>query len=70
VIERQGDEIRRLAEASTAWQFRALQAEERLKQLTAGEEAPLEHAAVTGEAEGVDVGQDMRPWWRFWERLS
>ncbi len=38
VIERQGDEIQRLAEGSTAWQFRALQAEERLKQLTAGGE--------------------------------
>ncbi len=61
LIERQGDEIRRLAEASPAWQFRALQAEERLKQLTAGGDAPLEHAAGTGEAE--------RPWWRrLWER--
>jgi hypothetical protein len=69
VIERQGDEIRRLAEASTAWQFRALQAEERLKQLTAGEDAPLEHSAGTGEAERTEMGQDTRPWWRrLWER--
>jgi hypothetical protein len=69
VIERQGDEIRRLAEASTAWQFRALHAEERLKQLTAGEDAPVEHSAGTGEAERAEMGQNMRPWWRrLWER--
>ncbi len=30
---------RRLAEAATIWQVRAVQAEERLKQLTAGDEA-------------------------------
>ncbi len=69
LIERQGDEIRRLAEASTAWQFRALQAEERLKQLTAGEDAPLERSAGTGEAERQEVSHTApRPWWRFWER--
>jgi len=71
VIERQGDEIRRLAEASTAWQFRALHAEERLKQLTAGEVAPLERSAGTGDAERQNMNHTApRPWWRFWERLS
>jgi hypothetical protein len=37
LIARQGDDIRRLAEAATAWQIRAMQAEERLQQLTAGD---------------------------------
>ena len=36
LIDRQGRELRQLAEAAAVWQVRALQAEERLKQLTAG----------------------------------
>ena len=34
------DQVQRLTEASTMWQIRARQAEEQLKQLTAGNEAP------------------------------
>jgi excisionase family DNA binding protein len=36
VIERQGEEIKRLTEAATIWQYRARQLEEQVKQLTAG----------------------------------
>jgi hypothetical protein len=39
LIERQTTEIRRLSESATMWQIRAIQAEEKLKMLTAGETA-------------------------------
>jgi len=70
LIARQGDDIRRLAEASTAWQFRALQAEERLQQLTAGDagqDAPQMRSEAPGATNAPTVGQAApRPWWRFW----
>ena len=58
LIERQGEEIRRLAEASTAWQFRALQAEERLKQLTAGADAAQDAPHDAPEAPGAAAPPD------------
>jgi hypothetical protein len=62
----------RLTEASTIWQVRAMQAEDRLKQLTAGDEAAQDAASArsdaTGTTEGREAGQAAAPWWRFWER--
>ena len=64
LIARQGEDIRRLAEASTAWQFRAMQAEERLKQLTAGDAgqgAPQTRAEAPGATNAPTVGQGPPP---------
>ena len=66
-------ENRQLAEAAMVWQVRAMQAEEQLKQLTAGEDA-IQHApntppAAPGGPETVTPGSNApAPWWRFWER--
>lgn len=46
-----------LTEASTARQFRAVQAEERLKPLAAGDDVAAEGAAATREAEPADVAR-------------
>ena len=51
VIERQGDEIKRLTEAATAWQMRALQAEEKLKALEAGTIVPGDQDAAVARPE-------------------
>ena len=60
-------ENRQLAEAATAWQVRAMQAEERLKQLTASASAD-DDIRDTPEL-GSDAGTDApAPWWRFWAR--
>jgi hypothetical protein len=66
-------ENRQLAEAAAAWQIRAMQAEERLKQLTAGDDgdqdAPTAAPAAPGAAEPPEPAPDApAPWWRFWER--
>jgi len=59
--------VERLTESSTVWQVRALQAEERLKQLTAGDVAPQDAAEATPVSDPTPVASPM-PWWRFWER--
>ncbi len=42
---------------------------ERPAALTAGEDAPLEHSAGTGEVERQNMSHTApRPWWRLWER--
>ncbi len=76
LIERQGTEIRQLAEAAAVWQVRALQAEERLKQLTAGDDTPTDAPQAApfapGEAQPAvrapDASASPRPayasWWR------
>ena len=54
----------RLTEAAAVWQVRAVQAEERLKQLTAGDVQPTEH-----RAEQPSTEHRPQPWWRrLWER--
>ncbi len=79
LIERQGTEIRQLAEAAAVWQVRALQAEERLKQLTAGDDTPTDapHAAPEPhhEAQPASAAADASapahaPWWRRWLGLA
>jgi len=70
LIERQGDEIGRLREAAAIWQVRAMQAEERLKQITAGDVAPQDATEATPAPPGTvsDVAPTA-PWWRrLWER--
>jgi len=67
-------ENRQLAEAATAWQIRAMQAEARLTQLTAGDEGdgevPDVSPAVTGATETPEPGSDAPAhWWlRFWRK--
>jgi len=51
LIERQGQEIRRLTEAATVWQIRAVNLEQQLKQLTAGPGTIV----PTDDAEGFAV---------------
>ena len=69
LIERQGDEIGRLREAAAVWQVRAMQAEDRLKQLTAGDVAPQEATAAPPVTEAITAPvAPPAPWWRFWER--
>ena len=59
--------MRRLAEALTGRQVRALQGEEPWKQLTAGEGAAADESAGTNEAERVNVGHGVPlPCWRYW----
>jgi len=61
----------RLTESATVWQLRAMQAEDRLKQLTAGDVAPQDATAAT-PVEVVTVSSPVHesaPWWRrLWER--
>ncbi len=70
-IERQAHENRQLAEAAAVWQFRAMQAEERLKALTAGEtaqEVPSTSSGEPGTPEEQEPPPDtpspVRSWWR------
>ena len=68
------DQVQRLTEASTMWQIRARQAEEQLKQLTAGNVVP-ENAPETNtvDAEGPQLLQERDPAptgvWAWWKRL-
>jgi len=71
LIARQGDEIGRLRETAAVWQIRAMQAEERLGQLTAGEtpESPPQAggpAAPEGQGATIRPGTGQAPgaWWR------
>jgi excisionase family DNA binding protein len=75
LIERQGEEIRRLAEAATMWQYRAHHLEEQLKQLTAGsatsefssasegpsQNAPRATKTALGATEDEHAGTDSFP---------
>ncbi len=68
-------ENRQLAEAATAWQIRAMQAEERLQALTAGDDSPTDPPQASpfgsGGAQSVEATPDASvPWWRFWERWT
>jgi len=62
------DQVQRLTEASTMWQIRARQAEEQLKQLTAGNVAP-ENLPEAGESPQTS-GTEPHGFWdrvrRFW----
>jgi hypothetical protein len=68
-------EVRRHAEAATVWQIRAMQAEERLKALSAGEVAQdaLETRSVPPETAETPnpTGEPLtglRGWWRrLWD---
>jgi hypothetical protein len=70
--------VERLTESSTAWQFRALAAEQQLKELGAGDvatpyDAPTAAPAppgAAGGAGGAEPAQDARPWWRRWLGLG
>jgi len=70
LIERQGDEIGRLREAAAIWQVRAMQAEDRLKQITAGDVAPQDVTEATpAPPVTVSAVAPTAPWWRrLWER--
>ena len=65
-------QVQQLPEAAAVWQVRALQTEERLTQLTAGE--TRDDAAVSTqdgpqEERVGDVDTDApAPWWRRWWR--
>jgi len=68
-------ENRQLAEAAAVWQVRAMQAEDRLKQLTAGpdlrDDGPTtapEGAAVTNTPNSTQ--DNPAPWWARWWRRS
>ena len=72
-IARLEGEVRQLTEAATVWQVRALQAEEKLKALGAGDgpaqAAPQASPSAPGAAEPAGQGADASvPWWKFWER--
>ena len=60
-------ENRQLAEAATAWQVRAMQAEERLTQLTAGASTD-DGIRDTPEPELEAETDAPAPWWRVWAR--
>ncbi len=65
--------VERLVEATTIWQLRAMQAEERLHALTAGADTPTDaaHAALEpqGEAQPARTAADTSPsWWASWWR--
>jgi len=60
-------ENRQLAEAATAWQVRAIQAEERLTQLTAGASADDDIRDTPAPAPDAETDAPA-PWWRFWAR--
>ncbi len=59
------DQVQRLTEASTIWQVRARQAEEQLKQLTAGNVAP-ETSPEAGESPETNdpAPTGVLAWWR------
>lgn len=61
VIERQGEEIRRLTEAATIWQFRAGQLEDQLKQLTAGGPVVEQDAAAPDRGQDAPGGAEAAP---------
>jgi len=64
-------ENRQLAEAAAVWQFRALQAEDRLKVLTAGEPeqvAPVSRQDGPGTPEGAAAAEESRSGFRGWWR--
>jgi len=72
-----------LTEAATVWQIRAVQAEEKLKQLTAGRVEPeprtepqeassqpqgsTETAKTTPDTSQVETSTAARRWWEFWK---
>ena len=60
-------ENRQLAEAATAWQVRAMQAEERLTQLTAGASTD-DDIRDTPEPELKAETDAPATWWRVWAR--
>ncbi len=71
LIERQGDEIRRLTEAATVWQVQAVRAEEQLKARTAGDDPssaplPVPPPEPIGEPRPATEALMMR--WRRWFR--
>ncbi len=75
LIERQAKELADLREAAAIWQVRARQAEEQLKQLTAGTtDSDIEPQPNTVDAEGPQLLQESDPaptgfgaWWkRLW----
>jgi len=84
LIERQTGEIRRLSESATMWQIRAMQAEEKLRQLTAGSVEPkpraeAQEASPQAQGEEIAVNRDASTsqsapvvesvkWWEFWRR--
>jgi hypothetical protein len=55
LIEKKDAEIRPLTDATMAWQFRALRAEERLAALESGSLASQESAAAAGAAQDANV---------------
>jgi len=62
-------ENRQLAEAAAVWQFRAMQAEERLKALTAGEtvpDAPATNSAPPEATEQADATEEPLTGFRQW----
>ncbi|MDP9473396.1 MAG: helix-turn-helix domain-containing protein [Chloroflexota bacterium] len=66
-------QVRQLTEAATVWQVRAVQAEERLQALTAGDDSHGAGAVAAQEphhaAETTEPTADAStPWWKFWER--
>jgi hypothetical protein len=56
LIERQAKELADLREAAAFWQVRAHQAEEQLKQLSAGETPPETSPEATGASPANDRG--------------
>ncbi len=72
------DRVQQLTEAATVWQIRAVQAEEKLKMLSAGDDAdnrpqprtetqetsPVALGATERENAGQDTSQSQRSWWR------
>ncbi len=69
LIERLTAENRELAEAATIWQVRAHHLEEQMKQLTAGQDAPIAAPAPRPTTEAAEPAADTSaPWWKFWER--
>ncbi len=72
-------ENRQLAEAAAIWQVRAVQAEERLKQLTAGDDTPPDaphaapephHGAQPANVAPATSAPAHAPWWRRWLGLD
>ncbi len=66
-------QVRQLTEAATVWQVRAIQAEERLQALTAGDDtssdAPQAAPFAPGAAQATETGPDASsPWWASWWR--
>ncbi len=61
------EQVQRLTEATTMWQIRARQAEEQLKQLTAGESSL---GGVDSEFDRTDSVQPKSSSPRFWEKLK